>query len=611
MHWRARGGGMNIKAYIILALALISIAQVANTIEIGLIQEYGEFQSSYAYNSSVPNLTNVLCSPTSMCNFREFYYCDAIDMNISCDTTIYAPDPGCTPNYQCYDEDDNTFHPEYFYECPGMDYSIRCDITIPPNIPPDQPVLPPHKEPADDSDEPANGSAGPAVCPDLPAPMVVVPGLGNGTFKPPESSHLIKTSEWGEVPANQILVAAKDNCTYCMVCELADGLKGEVVGYIDFINLYQIETLGKDEADLRNNISQALEIPCIELAFPHQKVFPERSPLDDPVYSKGRDRSYRIVGVPQSWDDIRNSGLALSEVKIGVVDDGLYKGYGEFDGVVRIDTKSNGSLLEKPSPEYPVAGSHGTGIMNIIAADPDNGGLVGIASEPLRDKLTVTMINMLSPMYSESGDAWYLGYLLALSEAGVDSDIMSFSWGNSEADPGAVSKSREFFQRWADARPNRLFVCSAGNDGKPMDGSRRFPYTHNLPNVVTVGCINNNGTPHQNSNRISGNFEVTIAVPGDQVVWGKDAQGRIEDSGGKTSMSVPFVTATAALVRSLNPGLNASSIKSLLVETARTSIDVDGSQVPVPNEVGDGVLATDLAVQRVIADLRNSTRVMA
>jgi subtilisin family serine protease len=100
-------------------------------------------------------------------------------------------------------------------------------------------------------------------------------------------------------------------------------------------------------------------------------------------------------------------------------------------------------------------------------------------------------------------------------------------------------------------------------------------------------------------------------VPGDQVVWGKDAQGRIEDSGGKTSMSVPFVTATAALVRSLNPGLNASSIKSLLVETARTSIDVDGSQVPVPNEVGDGVLATDLAVQRVIADLRNSTRVMA
>ena len=266
-------------------------------------------------------------------------------------------------------------------------------------------------------------------------------------------------------------------------------------------------------------------------------------------------------------------------------------------------------MLEKPSSEYPIAGSHGTGMMNILAADPDNGGLVGIASEPLRENLTVAMINMLSPIYSESGDAWYMGYMLALSEAGVDSDILSFSWGNSEADPGAVSKSGEFFRRWAHAHPDRLFVCSAGNDGKAMDGSRRFPYTYKLPNVVTVGCINNNGTPHENSNRISGNFEVTIAVPGDQVVWGKDTQGRIEDSGGNTSMSVPFVTATAALVRSLDPGLNASSIKSLLVETARTSIEVDGSQVPVPNEVGDGVLATDLAVQKVIANLRNSTEV--
>ena len=104
---------------------------------------------------------------------------------------------------------------------------------------------------------------------------------------------------------------------------------------------------------------------------------------------------------------------------------------------------------------------------------------------------------------------------------------------------------------------------------------------------------------------------MTLAVPGDQVVWGRDDKGRIEDSGGETSMSVPFVTATVALVRSLDPSLNASSIKSLLAETTRKSIDVQGHQVPAPKEVGGGILAIDLAVQKVIANLRNSTGVVA
>ncbi|VVB71918.1 Uncharacterised protein [uncultured archaeon] len=74
-------------------------------------------------------------------------------------------------------------------------------------------------------------------------------------------------------------------------------------------------------------------------------------------------------------------------------------------------------------------------------------------------------------------------------------------------------------------------------------------------------------------------------------------------------MSVPFVTATAALIRSLDPTLNASAIKSILVETARKNIDLGEGQLPAPTEVGGGVLAIDLAVQKVISNLKNSTKV--
>lgn len=335
------------------------------------------------------------------------------------------------------------------------------------------------------------------------------------------------------------------------------------------------------------------------------------SPLDDPIYLKEEKSSYRIVGVQQAWDEISSFRPPLTSVNIGVIDDGLYKGYGEFDGIVHIDTKGNGSLLEKPSSKYPIAGSHGTGIMNLIAADPDNGGLVGIASEPLSDNLTVAMINMDSPIYTKSGDAWFMGILIAICQAGMKSDIVSFSHGNSKSDPGAVTTSEIFFMELANTYPDHLFICSAGNEGKAIDGSRRFPYTYHLPNVVTVGCINNDGTLNGKSNRIGNNFEVTLAVPGDQAIWGKDDKGRIQNSGGMTSMSVPFVTSAAALIRSLDPSLNASSIKSILAKTARTSIDVEGNQVPAPDEVGGGVLAIDLAVQNVMANQRNSSGVAA
>jgi hypothetical protein len=202
-----------------------------------------------------------------------------------------------------------------------------------------------------------------------------------------------------------------------------------------------------------------------------------------------------------------------------------------------------------------------------------------------------------------------MGYMLALCKAGIGSDILSFSWGNSEADPDAVVEAGDFFREWAETYPDRLFICSAGNDGIAIDGLRRFPYSYHMSNVITVGCINNDGTLNEYSNRISDNFEVTLAVPGDQAVWGRDDKGRIADSGGETSMSVPFVTSAAALIRSLEPGLDASSIKSLLTETARASIEVDGRQVPAPEEVGGRVLAIDLAVQKVMANLRNSTGV--
>jgi len=252
--------------------------------------------------------------------------------------------------------------------------------------------------------------------------------------------------------------------------------------------------------------------------------------------------------------------------------------------------------------------------MNIIAANPDNGGVTGIASEPLQDKLTVSMVNKNAFGNNALGD------LLALNESvNKGNKIICCSWGNTHADPNTVKAFKSFFEKMARDHPDVLFVCSAGNDGEVVDGNRRFPSGLNLPNMITVGNVMNDGSrtagqrdadglETSKSNMASANFEVTLAAPGEQAVKGFDNQGNLQNNNGGTSMATPQVTAAAALIGALNPKLNAGEIKGILAETARTTLDIDGKKLAAPPELGGRILAIDEAVLKVINDLRAEKR---
>ena len=106
------------------------------------------------------------------------------------------------------------------------------------------------------------------------------------------------------------------------------------------------------------------------------------------------------------------------------------------------------------------------------------------------------------------------------------------------------------------------------------------------------------------SNMASANFEVTLAAPGEQAVKGFDNQGNLMNNNGGTSMATPQVTAAAAMIRALNPKLDAGQIKEILTHSARTSVDIDGQKVPAPPELGGRILAIDQAVLEVIKQLK-------
>lgn len=405
------------------------------------------------------------------------------------------------------------------------------------------------------------------------------PKLGICTFKRPVESMLI-SSPWGIVPANQVMVVVGNVSSFAQAVEvalsLAADLNGQVVGAFEFINLFQIETTSEDLNGLMNDLAFSKNHPSIMLAFPNEVIALEDSvPLSDDVYSKGGSKGYELVKAKDAWTLAGINRDKLCDVQVGVTDNGLFKGYGEFDGVVSVNLSSPHSELNSPGRDYPRVGSHGTGVMNILAADPDNGGIVGIASQAIREHLRVTMINIFPD------DRGYVtdGLLGLKEEIEGGCTILSCSWGDSNAHEDDVGAFNEFFNRMYDNYPCILFICSAGNEGSSINGSKRIPNGKAISNVVTVGNVLNDGTRVSGvpggSNMNSNNYEVTLAAPGQNAIWGLDNNSYITSSLGGTSMATPHVTAAAAIIRSIQPNLDAETIKTIL----QSSTDMKSDEV--------------------------------
>lgn len=465
-----------------------------------------------------------------------------------------------------------------------------------------------------------------------PAPTQRAPGdLGTIEFAPPASARVLETATWGEVPVNQVLLVLEDGKGRADADAIAAALGGRVVGQIDLINAFQVETSGQTEADLKAALETARNTAGVELAAPNQAVKPlddsgeiwgtRISPAQDPVYAGSAGDGYKLIGVEKAWEYIRGSGMPLDPTQVGIVDTGLYPGTGEFDGDVNITYTDPAAQLTGPEQvtysdgtkaKDPAAG-HGTSANTLIGANAANGGPMGIAS-PMGKVLTISNTNLYAPPYGSgqdvksapvaatpdpnnpaiqeygnSGTYSFSGLAAIMAQVKAGSTVINLSWGSKDyktEDPEMVKVYRKFFDQLAREKPNVVFVVAAGNDGIAMNGDQYFPGGISSPNVITVGNVNNDGTLADTSNKPTSNFEVTLNAPGEESVRGYDpSTGTVTRTRGGTSMSAPQVAATAALLHALNSDLDAKQIKDIIAVTAKRN---------------KGVLAVDEAVRAVI-----------
>ncbi|MFE9207251.1 type VII secretion-associated serine protease mycosin [Micromonospora sp. NPDC007230] len=199
--------------------------------------------------------------------------------------------------------------------------------------------------------------------------------------------------------------------------------------------------------------------------------------------------------------------------------------------------------------------SHGTAVASIVTADPVAGiGFAGLAPDARILPVRVSERDLTDTGRVETIDPALLANAIRYA-AGQGAKVINLSLAG-------VSDNRQVRDAVAYARSrDALLVAAAGNQQQGTAGRKSFPAAYE--GVLGVGAVDQFGIRLPSSQVGS---HVDLVAPGGGVLAATRAGGHQYWQG--TSFAAPFVSATAALVRSAWPKLTADQVAERIVATA-------------------------------------------
>jgi hypothetical protein len=294
-------------------------------------------------------------------------------------------------------------------------------------------------------------------------------------------------------------------------------------------------------------------------------------------------------------------------MSIGVSETGVDFGVPDFSSFSPSGTSGNVSVYGLQDSSDSDAGRHGTNVAGIIAADLEDMGNAGL-------------VNALSDFHGGAnldvgGGSIMVLPRLSRTERQLESGalVINWSWGlhkkgviactGAEVENNVVNSLRfarkawlirRFFENTLVSFPQAVIVATAGNGLTDAgDADARMPSSVVSPNMIVVGAHTTGGTVLDGAGNTHDEdvFASNFCFPEDRVGDGSIKRAWYSNFGHKvdisasgsikgirnvthasqaqgTSFAAPLVSATIALMQSINPNLTPADVKSMLRSSA-------------------------------------------
>lgn len=368
---------------------------------------------------------------------------------------------------------------------------------------------------------------------------------------------------------------------------LKSNQNNQVTADLPIINGFSIDVSSQDAQALQN-LTQAQQSGAFAVSVDQKSDFTSNDLFEiNNTFTVFDKETNVMLGV----EKLHEQGIKGKGTCICVIDSGIAMHPDLKDRVIAFKDCVNGR--KEPYDDN----GHGTHVAGICAGDGSHSGgkTVGVAPEA-----NIVGVKVLDQFGHGTTSQIIKGIQWAITNKNkYDIDVINLSLGR------PIPRTR-FLDPMTMAvqvaeKCGITVVVSAGNDG-PESSTICSP--GNAPNAITVGALDDNGTPQTDDDwpayfssrgpTLYDNLEKPdIVAPGvDIISCSNEGDEYIQMSG--TSMAAPFTAGVAALMKGVNPKMKPKDIKSILMAQA-TPFKYTGLQ---RDTVGAGIITPQDSVAK-------------
>lgn len=408
--------------------------------------------------------------------------------------------------------------------------------------------------------------------------ITLITGCGGGKeesadYRIPQAEDIVEDDVFGKVIVNQAIMILEDGSSRKDAEGIVEAFDGQIVGEVDDFSIFQVLLKTETTQELLDAIEKLNALDQVEIAAVDAILSSDDmegvlwTPTDSVAYDhKDNLLMAHNMSFNEAWRFLSAADIEYVDVKVGVMDSQVNKNSQELKGDVEFFL----DFTDEAGRDL----SHATKVINIIAADPyDFQGMTGVAGF-LGPHLKIYNKNIMEGVIDKNDEKAILFGIMKKMKALMEEGVTIFNCSLGPYNIGEHNANNaEAFKKFAETTrkkyPDVLIVASAGNNhGTALTGTNHYPGGIPASNILTVAALDSASQIAKFSNVEGNGGEVSLAAYGNDVLVGTLGD-EVYLYGSGTSFAAPYVTATAALVRSINPMLlSGSELKDFLIETA-------------------------------------------